>query len=78
MPKIPPIRAERLIKILKHQGFVLNRIKGSHHILVHIEKQIRLSIPVHHGTTLGKGITLSIIKDAGLSSEEFLSLLRKK
>lgn len=77
MPKIPPIRGEKLIKILKKTGFVLDRIKGSHHILMN-EKQITVSVPVHKGTTLGKGITISIIKDAGLTAEEFLKLLKKK
>lgn len=78
MPKIPPIRAEKLIKIFKRMGFVLKRIKGSHHILVHVDKQIRISVPVHKSKTLGKGITVSIIKDAGLTTEEFLQLLKKK
>jgi len=77
MPKIPPIRAERLIKILKKKGFFLDRIRGSHHILMN-KKQDTLSIPVHKGTTLGKGITVSIIKDAELTTEEFLKLLKKK
>lgn len=48
MPKIPLIRAEKLIRIFKRQGFVLNRINGSHHILIHMETQARISIPVHN------------------------------
>lgn len=75
MPNIPIINGIKLVKILRKKGFVLNRIKGSHHILIHHEKQITISVPVHKGKTLGKGITLAIIKDAGLTTEEFLKLL---
>lgn len=75
MPNIPVVKGQKLIKILIKYGFVLNRISGSHHILVHKEKHITLSIPVHKGKTLGKEITLAIIKDAGLSVEEFLKLI---
>ena len=75
MPNIPIINGTKLIKILRKKGFILNRIKGSHHILIHPEKQLTISVPVHKGKTLGKGITLSIIKDAGLTIEEFLKLV---
>ena len=75
MPNIPVLKGQKLIKILQKQGFILNRVSGSHHILIHPEKRITLSIPEHKGKTLGKGITLSIIKDAGITIEEFLKLV---
>lgn len=75
MPKIPIISGEKLIKALKKDNFILNRIRGSHHILIHKEKQVTVSVPFHKGKTLGKGITLAIIKDAGLTIEDFLKLL---
>ncbi|OGK11847.1 hypothetical protein A2954_05685 [Candidatus Roizmanbacteria bacterium RIFCSPLOWO2_01_FULL_37_12] len=78
MPRIPPIKADKLIKIFLRNGFILKRIKGSHHILVNNEGEKRVIIPYHQGKTLGKGLTVSIIKDAGLTPEEFLKLLRKK
>lgn len=75
MPKVPIINGTKLIKILKGKGFILNRINGSHHILIHLEKQITVSVPIHKGKTLGRGITLAIIKDADITTEEFLKLL---
>jgi predicted RNA binding protein YcfA (HicA-like mRNA interferase family) len=75
MPSVPILNGTKLIKALKKSGFVLSRINGSHHILIHNEKRLTVSVPIHKGKTLGKGITLSIIKDAGLSVEEFLKLL---
>lgn len=76
MPNVPIINGLQLIKVLKKHGFTLNRVKGSHHILVHPDKRITVSVPVHKGKTLGKGITQAIIKDAGLTIEEFLKTLK--
>ncbi len=75
MPKIPIVNGNKLIKVLKKKGFLLDRISGSHHIFIHPTQQITISVPVHKGKTLGKGITLAILKDAGITTEEFLKLL---
>ncbi len=75
MPKIPIVNGTKLIKVLKKKGFVLNRISGSHHIFIHPSSQITISVPIHQGKTLGRGITLAILKDAGITTEEFLKLL---
>jgi predicted RNA binding protein YcfA (HicA-like mRNA interferase family) len=32
MPKLPALTPQKLIKILEQHGFVLDRVKGSHHI----------------------------------------------
>lgn len=78
MPSMPLIRGYQLIKVLIAKGFVLNRVNGSHHILVHKEHRLTVSVPVHKGKTLGRGITLSIIKDAGLTPQELFQLLQKR
>lgn len=75
MPKIPIVKAQKLIKVLKKRGFVLDRIHGSHHIFVHELDQLSASIPVHKGHDLGRGITMAILKDANISVDEFLQLL---
>lgn len=78
MPKLPIVSGEKLVKILFKKGFLLDRVSGSHHILVQVDKKITVSVPIHKGKTLGKGITHAIIKDADITPEEFLRLLRKK
>jgi len=75
MPKIPIISARKLVKVLKKKGFVLDHILGSHHIFYNSESKVTVSVPVHKGRDLGKGITLSILKDAKVAIEEFTELL---
>ncbi len=77
MPNIPAVSGNKLIKVLAIKGFTLNRVNGSHHILVDLKNKITISVPVHQNQSLGKGITLAILKDAGINIEEFLKLLKK-
>lgn len=75
MPKIPIVTSKKLIKVLKKKGFYLDHVTGSHHIFYHPDSKLRASVPVHKGKDLGKGITISILKDADISITEFLKLL---
>lgn len=75
MSKFPIVTAKKLIKVLKKKGFQEDRQAGSHLILVHPITDKTISVPVHPGKTLGRGITLGILKDAEISREEFLRLL---
>jgi predicted RNA binding protein YcfA (HicA-like mRNA interferase family) len=75
MPNLPIIRARTLIKIAQKVGFLYEVTHGSHFIFRRPKDGKLLSIPVHKGRDLGKGITKAIIKDMDLTIEEFLSLL---
>jgi len=60
-----------VIKILKKAGFIAVRQKGSH---VRLEKLgenglIKVTVPLHK--ELKKGTLIKIIKDSGLTQEEF-------
>ena len=75
MPKLPVVSGERVVRALKRGGFVELRQKGSH---VSLERKtsdriFRTVVPLHH--TLAKGTLSDILKQAGLSIEEFLALL---
>ena len=52
-----------MIKLLKKNGFELERAKGSHYRM--IKEDIIIIVP-HHHTELGKGIANSILRKAGL------------
>lgn len=75
MPKIPIVSAKKLIKVLKKKGFEHHRSKGSHQIFVHHQHELSVVVPVHPGQDLGRGITLAILKDANISTDEFIRLV---
>ncbi len=55
-----------LVKLLKQNGWQVDRISGSHHIMVKGSKTI--SVSVHGKKELGKGITQAILKQAGIKT----------
>ena len=75
MSKIPALTAKKVIRALKASGFVEDRQKGSHLILIHLKTKARTVVPVHSGKTLKKSLVQAIIGDAQLTTEEFLKLL---
>lgn len=75
MPRIPTLSAQKLIKILKKDGFIHDHTQGSHYIFYHPQKKITVSVPVHKGRDLGRGITKAILTYAKISEKEFLRYL---
>jgi predicted RNA binding protein YcfA (HicA-like mRNA interferase family) len=75
MSKVPSLPYTEILKALERAGWTVVRQKGSH---IRLEKQVgeemrRITVPAHHPV---KRSTLShILKQAGLSVEEFLELL---
>jgi len=59
------MKAKDLIKILKDNGWVLDRINGSHHIMIK-EGHRSIPIPVHGSKDLPKGLLNAIKKQAGI------------
>jgi predicted RNA binding protein YcfA (HicA-like mRNA interferase family) len=74
MPRMPQVTARELVRFLKSQGFVEDREAGSHLTLWHEGAQIAITIPVHQGSDLGRGLAVRILKDAGFSVEDYLRL----
>jgi len=77
LPKISPVNPQKLIKILQTAGFNLIRQKGSHIIMID-DKKTRIVIPIHPGKDVKPGLIRAIIKEAGLSREDFFKLLKEK
>jgi predicted RNA binding protein YcfA (HicA-like mRNA interferase family) len=63
------ITGRELIAILRRHGFEIDRQSGSHVILIHRDGR-RVTVPVHAGKTLGKGLLRSIMNDARLTSDD--------
>ena len=77
MSKLPILRARDLIKVANKQDFRYEHTQGSHFIFRRPSDGKVISIPVHKGHTLGRGITRALIKQMGLTDDECLTLLKK-
>jgi len=67
-----PINAARLIKILKENGFVLSRQRGSHQIWRNPKTGIIVPVPLHgKSKPIFIGTLLAIIKQSKIPKEKF-------
>lgn len=73
--QLPNLKAKQLIHILEKIGFEVVRQKGSHVILINEKSKLRTVVPIHSGETIKKSLLMEIIKQVGLSVEDFLELL---
>ncbi len=74
VPKLPVLSGKEVIKALSKIGYEPDYQTGSHMILR--QKDVphrRLTVPNH--SEIAKGTLLAIIKQAGLTKEEFFELL---
>ncbi|MEZ5337807.1 MAG: type II toxin-antitoxin system HicA family toxin [bacterium] len=75
MPPLPVISGRKARRALERDGWEFVRQKGSHMILVKQDFRITLSVPDH--ATLDRGILRDLIRDAGISVDRFIELLKK-
>jgi predicted RNA binding protein YcfA (HicA-like mRNA interferase family) len=74
--KLAGLNGHQVIKALQRHGFELVRVSGSHYMLRKPGKSLcKVSVPVHGSRDLPPGTVRSIIKQAGLTVEEFTALL---
>jgi predicted RNA binding protein YcfA (HicA-like mRNA interferase family) len=72
---LPSFKPEEVIRKLRRAGFLFDRhAKGSHEIWFHPKSKRRTVVPNHPGKDLPKGTLRAIIKESGLTVEEFLQL----
>lgn len=55
-----------LVKRLKEQGWTLDRINGSHHIMIKGDREV--SVPVHAGRDIPTGTLHRLLKLTGLKA----------
>ena len=74
MPKLPTISGKDVIKALRKIGYELDHQTGSHMILRQNKEPCRrLTVPNHK--EVAKGTLLAIMKQAGLTRDDFFRLL---
>jgi predicted RNA binding protein YcfA (HicA-like mRNA interferase family) len=73
--KLPIISGKEALKALERAGFVMVRQRGSHVRIKKVtsENVINITIPLHE--TLDRGTLKGILRNAGLTAEEFVDLL---
>lgn len=72
--RLPGVRAKELIRALEKAGFDILRQKGSHVVMHDEARDKTVTVPVH-SSELPRWLLKKIIKDAGLSEDEFRSLV---
>ena len=70
MPKIRPIGYDEFSRKLLRAGYIPIR-KTKHIIYFHPAKQITVPLPYKHGRDIPKGLLAKLIKEMGLSAEDF-------
>ena len=68
------MRAKEIIKILKKNGWILKRTKGSHLHFKHDYKSALVTVPFHGSKELNFKTLLTIIKSAELPKTEFFNI----
>jgi predicted RNA binding protein YcfA (HicA-like mRNA interferase family) len=75
MNKILPIPAKKVVKALENIGFEQIRQKGSHLFLRHPDGRTTI-VPMHPTEKIGRGMINKIIKDAKITREEWIELIK--
>jgi len=73
--RLPGVKARQLMRVLERDGWQLARTRGSHFSFRHPEKRGTVVVPSHPGE-VKRPLVAGILKDAGISREEFLQLLK--
>ena len=76
MPKPQRVNARETIAALRRAGFEEMRTDGSHTFMVHHQRTRSTVVPEHGGHDLALGTLHGILRQAGLTVEEFIALLK--
>jgi predicted RNA binding protein YcfA (HicA-like mRNA interferase family) len=76
MVRLPILKAHEIIRALEKAGFQRVRQRGGHARLKHPDGRVT-SVPVHTGEDIDRWLLKKILRDAKISTEEFLRLAEK-
>jgi predicted RNA binding protein YcfA (HicA-like mRNA interferase family) len=72
------VTAREVIATLQRMGFIVRRQVGSHVRLIHPERpEAHVTVSVHAGRDLSQGNLASILRQAGVTREEFEQARRR-
>ena len=75
MTRLPVLSGNDLVKILSKAGFQFARQKGSHIILIKVTEGKKRAVVVPNHKEIDRGTLSEIIRQAGLTRDEFLRLV---
>jgi predicted RNA binding protein YcfA (HicA-like mRNA interferase family) len=73
-PKLPVVSGREAIVRFQRMGYKVVRRKGSHIRLMHPIDAARKPLTVPDHKTLGKGLLHKLLRDAGITVDDFLCL----
>ncbi|MGZ4732966.1 MAG: type II toxin-antitoxin system HicA family toxin [Candidatus Angelobacter sp.] len=76
MAKLPAVRPRDIIRFLEKNGFILDRVSGSHFVFYHPVSRRRAVVPKHN-RDMPKGTLLSLLREAGFTREEMIAFLAR-
>ena len=76
-PKLANLKPREVVRALQRAGWIIHETTGSHVQLKHADKPGRLTVPYHARFDLPKHIVKSIIRQAGLTNEQFFDLIEQ-
>lgn len=76
MSELPTVSGREAIRVLTEFGFEIDRTRGSHYALKKEVYPYLLTVPVHGNKALMRGTLRRIIRDAGLTVEEFAAKVK--
>jgi len=71
----PSVSGKDTIRALTKLGFRIDRIEGSHHMIVKDGHPFTIPIPIHGSRPLPKGTLASIIRMAKVTKRQFFEAL---
>lgn len=73
MPRLGAYSGIQVVRVFTKAGWSVVRQRGSHIAMEKSGFEPTLSIPVHKGKDVKRGTLRALIKDAGMTVQEFLS-----
>ena len=77
MSKLPNLKPREIVTILLHAGFIEHTTHSTHRTYKHPGKKLYTTVSFHT-RTIPQGTLRAIIRQAGMTTDEFLSYRKKK
>jgi predicted RNA binding protein YcfA (HicA-like mRNA interferase family) len=76
LPRLPTVTGPELVRVLERAGWECVRMRGSHAVMIHRDVSSTVPVPTHAGRDLPLGTLRAILRETGISPEEFSRLVR--